>query len=135
MQVILLKDVPKIGRKNDVKNVSDGYAFNFLFSNKLAEQATPQKIKELEKMRKEYDRRRKMIVKRLNDMNLRTLMPHGAFYTFSNIEEYSKNSLKFSNDLLKKSEQVPVDQEQHFLLEDYIVFAIPYLLDLRKYST
>jgi len=24
----------------------------------------------------------------------------------------------FENDLLKKSEQVPVDQEQHFLLED-----------------
>jgi hypothetical protein len=24
----------------------------------------------------------------------------------------------FTNDLLKKSEQVPVDQEQHFLLED-----------------
>ena len=24
----------------------------------------------------------------------------------------------FENDLLKKSEQVPIDQEQHFLLED-----------------
>ena len=26
----------------------------------------------------------------------------------------------FENDLLKKSEQVPTDQEQHFLLEDFI---------------
>ena len=28
----------------------------------------------------------------------------------------------FENDLLKKSEQVPVDQEQHFLLEDLFTF-------------
>ena len=27
----------------------------------------------------------------------------------------------FENDLLKKSEQVPTDQEQHFLIEDFIV--------------
>ena len=26
----------------------------------------------------------------------------------------------FENDLLKKSEQVPVDQEQHFLIEDLV---------------
>ena len=30
----------------------------------------------------------------------------------------SKNFTDSQNDLLKKSEQVPVDQEQHFLLED-----------------
>lgn len=51
-------------------------------------------------MRKEYDRRRRFIVKRLNDIGLRTRMPGGAFYTFSKIN--SKNSLKFANDLLKK---------------------------------
>ncbi len=49
MKVILLKDVPKIGQKNTVKNVSDGYAMNFLFKNRLAEPATPKKIKNLEK--------------------------------------------------------------------------------------
>ena len=40
MQVILLTDVPKIGRKNEVKNVSDGYANNFLLPRKLAQRAT-----------------------------------------------------------------------------------------------
>jgi large subunit ribosomal protein L9 len=51
MKVILLKDVQKIGRKNEVKNVSDGYAMNFLFKNGLAEAATPKKIKNLEKLK------------------------------------------------------------------------------------
>ena len=51
----------------------------------------------------EYDRRRKFIVKRLNEIGLRTGMPYGAFYTFSNITSFSKNSLKFSQDLLKKA--------------------------------
>src|SRR3989338_334033 len=43
-------------------------------------------------MRKEYYRRRTMIVRRLNDMGLETQMPDGAFYTFSNITRYSNNS-------------------------------------------
>ena len=48
MQVILLTDVPKVGRKHQVKNVSDGYANNFLFPRKLAERATAAKVKAFE---------------------------------------------------------------------------------------
>ncbi|MEX0917027.1 MAG: 50S ribosomal protein L9 [Candidatus Paceibacterota bacterium] len=51
MKVILLKDVPKIGRQYEVKEVSDGYAGNFLLPKKLAEQATREKIKKLETLR------------------------------------------------------------------------------------
>lgn len=40
MKVILLKDVSKIGRKGEVKEVSDGYAQNFLIKQKLAAPAT-----------------------------------------------------------------------------------------------
>ena len=51
MKVILLKDVPRIGRKFEVKDVPDGHAFNFLIPRKLGERATPDALKRLEVMK------------------------------------------------------------------------------------
>jgi large subunit ribosomal protein L9 len=52
MKVILLKDIPKIGKKYDIKDVPDGYANNFLLPKKLVEMATPKKLKEIEEINK-----------------------------------------------------------------------------------
>ena len=49
MKVILLSDVKGVGKKQEIVNVSDGYARNFLFPRKLAMDATPGAAKELEK--------------------------------------------------------------------------------------
>lgn len=48
MKIILKKDVHNIGKKHDVKSVSDGHALNFLIPNGLAEVATPVLIKNAE---------------------------------------------------------------------------------------
>ncbi len=53
MKVILLEDIKGSGKKYEVKNVSDGYAMNFLLPNKLAERATPERIKHLEELKLE----------------------------------------------------------------------------------
>jgi large subunit ribosomal protein L9 len=50
MQVILLKDVEKLGLRGDVVDVARGYARNFLLPRRLAEVATPARVKELERV-------------------------------------------------------------------------------------
>jgi len=49
MKVILLKQVEKIGAKNEIKEVKDGYARNFLIPKKLAVIATKSNLEELKK--------------------------------------------------------------------------------------
>lgn len=55
MKVIFLKDVPRVGKRHDIKEVNDGYALNFLIPRKLAELATPGAISELEKRKKNVE--------------------------------------------------------------------------------
>jgi large subunit ribosomal protein L9 len=49
MDVILLRDVEKVGLRGDVVSVARGYARNFLFPRRLAEEATSARVAELQK--------------------------------------------------------------------------------------
>ena len=50
MEIILLQDVDKVGKKGEVANVSEGYARNYLFPRKLAETATPGRVAQVRKI-------------------------------------------------------------------------------------
>ena len=65
MKVILQQDVKGQGKAGQIVSVSDGYARNFLFPQKLAVEATPGAMKGIEKMRKaeaELEHARKELV-------------------------------------------------------------------------
>ena len=53
MKIILLEDVSKVGRRGEVRDVSDGYARNFLIPKKLALGATAGNLKNLEHIKKQ----------------------------------------------------------------------------------
>jgi large subunit ribosomal protein L9 len=53
MKVILLDDVQKVGRRGDVRDVSDGFARNFLIPKKLALNATEGNLKNLDHIKKQ----------------------------------------------------------------------------------
>ena len=57
MKVVLLKDVKNMGKRDDILTVSDGYARNFLFPQKLAAEATPGTLMEIERKRAAQDAR------------------------------------------------------------------------------
>lgn len=52
MKVIFLKDVKGQGKKGEVKNVSEGYAQNFLIPKGLANPASDSNVKQLEQQKK-----------------------------------------------------------------------------------
>ena len=58
-QLILLQDVKKMGKKGDVIEASDGYARNYLFPRKLAEEATANAL-HVVNAKKENERKKKL---------------------------------------------------------------------------
>lgn len=60
MKVILLKDVQKVGKKFDVKDVSDGYALNFLIPQGKAKTATPDGLSKVESLKAYAEGERKV---------------------------------------------------------------------------
>ncbi len=84
MEVVLLQDVPKHGKKGDVVKVSDGYANNFLLPKKLAKVMNNQAKKELQdainakNYHKEEDRQQAVnIANQINGKSVTLNLKHG----------------------------------------------------------
>lgn len=81
MKVILLKDVPKVGRRYDIKNLADGYARNFIIKNKLGDMATPKLIAWAEREKGRLTQEKKihedLLIKNLEGLKGITITLHG----------------------------------------------------------
>ena len=62
MKVILKENIKSIGKKDEIINVSDGYARNYLFAKKLAVEATNSNLAKL-KSKKESEQYKKDVEK------------------------------------------------------------------------
>ncbi len=73
MKIILLKDVPKVGKKYEIKDISDGYALNLLIPKGLAISATNEAIKriDLEKSRDEGEKKihQELLLKNIQELS------------------------------------------------------------------
>ncbi len=68
MQVILMQDVEKIGRRGDIVDVSRGYIRNFLAPRGLAEVATPAKMEEARRQMEEAEERDRRLAERAGEI-------------------------------------------------------------------
>src|SRR3989338_958612 len=120
MRVIFLQDVPRVGKRHDVKEMSDGYALNFLFPRKLAVAATGEALSKLELRKKE------IIVEREVEENL----------LMRNLEEIKGKTITISckaNEkghlfsAIHKKEIVEAMQKEHRaeISEEFIVLEKP----------
>jgi|SRR3989344_6581275 len=120
MQVIFLKDVPRVGKKYDVKEVNDGYAMNFLLPRKLAQTATPKAVAELEMKKKEIVLEREvqedLLMKNLEEIKGKTVVMKGK-----------ANELGHLFSAIHKKEIVEAMREQHRaeIGEEFIILEKP----------
>ncbi|PNR96513.1 50S ribosomal protein L9 [Petrotoga olearia] len=68
MKVLLLDDVSNLGKKGEIKEVSDGYARNYLIPKKLAVEATGGYIKNVEESKKIEDKKKENLKKRSEEI-------------------------------------------------------------------
>lgn len=68
MKVILIKDVKNLGKKYEVKDVSDGYARHYLVPRGLVKPGTPAELKKLEEMKTRAEKENAEIKKRLEEL-------------------------------------------------------------------
>jgi large subunit ribosomal protein L9 len=77
VKVVLLQDVKKLGKKDDVVNVAEGHARNFLIPKGLAVEASKGKLNEIKKqkekesqIRKEEEQRARDLADKLKDVKV-----------------------------------------------------------------
>lgn len=67
MRVILLKDIKKLGKKYEIKEVADGYARNYLIPKGLVKPATEENLKWLEKQKEIEEKRAEEELKKIQE--------------------------------------------------------------------
>jgi large subunit ribosomal protein L9 len=68
MQVILIQDVNNLGGAHELVSVKSGYGRNFLIPSKLAVEANPSNLKQLEERRKQLAKKEEKLLAEFNNV-------------------------------------------------------------------
>ena len=129
MKVFLLEDIKKIGKKNTVVDVNNGYALNYLFPNKLAiffDENTKIKLLNLKNtVQKQLD---KKIEQALEDKKkLSNIVVEFKKKAFPNGKIIDNISHKDIEDILKKKFNILIDRKKIInknLITDFGIFLL-----------
>ena len=134
MKVILLTDVKGQGKKNDVIEVSDGYAKNFLIPRKLAKAADAQslndvKVKEEARLyRIETEKKEaRALAERLKEMQIKVFASSGADGRL-----YGSVTAKDISERLQADHGIALDKRK-IVMGDPIKAYGAYALDVKLY--
>ena len=119
MKVILLKNVPKIGKANEIKDLPDGYVRNFIIPQKLGIIATPDAVNKLQHAQSEAKVGRE-IQSDLFKKNLRSV--HGAGVTIAAKTNAEGHLYKAVG---PKDVVAALKKEHHIIVEEKYVFVEP----------
>ena len=135
MKVILLQDVKGTGKKNQLVNVSDGYARNFLFTKKLAVEATTDNLQKLKEFNASQDLKKqkeieaaKELAKKIEEIQIIIKAKSGETgkifggITSANISEE-----------LKKQHNINVDKKK-IMLDEPIKLLGNYTVNMKLYE-
>ncbi len=135
MKVILLEQVQGVGDTGELKNVSDGFALNYLFPKNLATRATGEKINELktlaQKLLKKEEEKKKSLkeltkkIKKIKNIKIEAKSgPKGKLFGSVNKKSICNAVLKLKKIDLSKS-YVSMDEEIKSLGKYKIQIKIP----------
>jgi len=133
MKVILLEDVKKVGKKGDIVEMSDGYARNFLFPRKLAQEATQSNMHILN-TKKENERKKKLseieaaqkLAAELKDKEIKVKAKAGDQGRL-----FGAITSKDVSELIKAQYKVEIDKKK--IVMDTIKLAGVYNIELKLY--
>ena len=122
MEIILKKDITNLGYKNDLVNVKDGYARNYLIPKGMAIIATESSKKELTELKKQQSFKEEKII---NEAETIAKALEGAEFTIgvkagtSGKIFGSVNNIMVANAILEQK-KLEIDRKTVILNEDHI---------------
>ena len=126
MQVILLQDVKSVGKKNQVVEVSDGYAQNFLIPRRLAVKSTSKGIevrdRQIQDEKAEIERKKKLAQEEAN--KLQELVLEFTAPSSKDGRMMGTISQKQVVELLKEKHNITVDKRK--FIDKYPINAFGY---------